>query len=82
MGYVIRYAGFPFGWFSKLQSEIALSTAEATYIALSHALKEVIPLVTLLEELDTVFTLFTSWLDFVCSVWENDQSCIAMTKAT
>jgi hypothetical protein len=48
-GYVIRYAGCPIGWCSKLQSEIALSTAEAEYIALSQALREVIPLITLLD---------------------------------
>ena len=32
-GFVIRYAGCPISWSSKLQSEIALSTAEAEYIA-------------------------------------------------
>ena len=34
-GYMIMYAGCPLIWGSKLQSEIALSTAEAKYIALS-----------------------------------------------
>jgi hypothetical protein len=33
--YVIQYAGCPMYWQSKLQTEIALSTAEAEYIALS-----------------------------------------------
>jgi len=33
--YVICYAGCPIFWQSKLQTEIALSTAEAEYIALS-----------------------------------------------
>ncbi len=33
-GYVICYAGCPMFWQSKLQMEIALSTAEAEYIAL------------------------------------------------
>ena len=50
-GFVLRYAGCPIGWCSKLQTEIALSTAEAEYIVLSQALREVIPLITLLEEL-------------------------------
>ena len=49
--FVIMYAGCPIGWCSKLQTEIALSTDEAEYIALSQALREVIPLMTLLEEL-------------------------------
>ena len=37
-GYVIAYAGCPILFFSKLQTEIALSTAESEYIALSQAL--------------------------------------------
>jgi hypothetical protein len=40
-GYVIMYANCPIFWASKLQTEIALSTAEAEYIALSQALREV-----------------------------------------
>ena len=34
-GYVITFCGCPIHWVSKLQSEIALSTTEAEYIALS-----------------------------------------------
>jgi hypothetical protein len=34
MGYVITYAGCPMHWSSKIQTEIALSTTEAGYIAL------------------------------------------------
>lgn len=45
-GYIIMIAGCPLVWRSKLQTEIALSTTEAEYIALSQAMREVIPLVT------------------------------------
>ena len=31
-GYVIKYAGCPITWFSRLQTEIALSATEAEYI--------------------------------------------------
>ena len=37
-GFVIRYAGCPVIWSSILQTEIALSTAEGEYIAMSQAL--------------------------------------------
>ena len=37
-GYVIAYAGCPIHFVSKLQTEIALSTAEAEYIDLSQSL--------------------------------------------
>jgi hypothetical protein len=43
-GFVIKHADCPIYW--KSQTEIALSTAEAEYIALSTALREVIPLLT------------------------------------
>ena len=58
-GYVLTYAGCPLTWCSKLQSEIALSTTEAEYIALSQALREVIPLITLLNEINEIFPVHT-----------------------
>jgi len=50
MGYVITYAGCPMHWSSKMQTEIALSTTEAEYIALSQAMSEVLPNIWLMEE--------------------------------
>ena len=41
--FLIRYAGCPVIWSSKLQTEIALSTAEAEYIAMSQVLWEALP---------------------------------------
>jgi hypothetical protein len=49
-GYLLTYSGCPIIWASKLQTEIALSTTEAEYIALSAALREVIPLMDLIKE--------------------------------
>jgi hypothetical protein len=50
MGYVITYAGCPMHWASKMQTEIALSATEAEYIALSQSMREVLPIIWLLEE--------------------------------
>ena len=50
MGYVFTYAKCPILWASKLQTEIALSTTEAEYIALSMAVREIIPLTLLFQE--------------------------------
>ena len=50
-GFTILYAGCPLTWASRLQTEIALSTTEAEYIALSTALRDVIPIMNLLQEL-------------------------------
>ena len=48
-GFVIMYAGCPITWGSKLQTEIALSTTESEYIALSSAIREVIPFLGLMK---------------------------------
>jgi hypothetical protein len=50
-GYIITYAGCPVYWQSKLITEIALSTTEAEYVAASEALRSVIPMIRLMDEL-------------------------------
>ena len=80
-GFVIKYADCPIFFASKLQTEIALSTAEAEYIALSTALRQVIPLMIQMEEINDVFPLYINKPDFYCKVWEDNQSCIAMANA-
>ena len=50
-GWAIFYAKCPIIWASKLQSQVALSTTEAKYIAMSMALRDVIPVMELLEEM-------------------------------
>jgi hypothetical protein len=50
-GYVILYASCPVIWASKLQTEIALSTTEAEYLAISTATREVLPLMELIQEM-------------------------------
>ena len=50
-GYILKYAGCPLIWASKLQSTIALSTTESEYMALSTAMREVIYMMNLVEEL-------------------------------
>jgi hypothetical protein len=51
-GYVFRIGGGAITWSSKRQSIVALSTAEAEYIAAVHAAKEAMWLRILLNELD------------------------------
>ena len=50
-GWIIFYAGCPVSWASKLQSQVALSTTEAEYIAMSQSLRNVIPIMGLLQEM-------------------------------
>ena len=49
-GFVFMLAGCPCIWFSKLQTEIALSTMQAEYVALSTAMRHLLPFRRLVEE--------------------------------
>ncbi len=80
-GYIITYAGCPIHWVSYLQTEIALSTAEAEYITLSQSLRDVLLLISLLEELHKNFLLKVNPPNFVCKVHEDNQSCISMASS-
>eukprot|EP00804_Cyclotella_cryptica_P013417 CCRYP_005165-RG/>CCRYP_005165-RG protein AED:0.32 eAED:0.32 QI:0/-1/0/1/-1/1/1/0/434 len=50
-GYLITVFNCPVLWKSKLQTEIALSTMEAEYVALSTSCKDLFPIVDLIREL-------------------------------
>ena len=67
-GRVIMYANCPIFWRITLRTEIALSTAEAEYIVLSTSLRQVIPLMTIMEEIYEVFPIHISKPDFICKV--------------
>ena len=53
-GYVIMYRGSPLLWVSKIQTQIALSTMEAEYVALSQSMRDLIPIRQILQEIMTV----------------------------
>jgi hypothetical protein len=74
-GFVICCAGCPMFWQSKLQAEIAFSTAEAEYIALLQALRETLPMTNLVQEMNVIFPLYLPKPKFVLKVWEDKQSC-------
>ena len=80
-GYILMYANCPILWVSRLQMEIALSTAKAEYIALSQSLQDVIPLITLLKEINKVFPVQVKTPTFVCKVHKDNQSCITMATS-
>jgi hypothetical protein len=65
---LLFYPGCPIFWQSKHQTEIALSTAEAEYIALSQALRERIPMMNLMREMNVIFPLYLPQPKFVLKV--------------
>ena len=56
-GYLITLGECPVIWVSKLQTEIALSTLESEYIALSQAMRDLVPMRRLLQEVGTKMNL-------------------------
>ena len=80
-GFVIMYAGCPLTWCSKLQTEIALSTTESEYIALSQAMRETIPFMNLMVEVGDVFPLHNPKPKFHCKVFEDNRSCIKVAES-
>ncbi len=65
----------------SLDKNLTLSTAEAEYIAMSSALRKVIPLMTLMKELHTILPVHMNKPNFFCKVHEDNQSTIKMATS-
>jgi Reverse transcriptase (RNA-dependent DNA polymerase) len=80
-GYVVMYSGCPIIWASQLQSEIALSTTEAEYIALSTALRQTIPLMRLVKEIKRELKLPMDIIPKVfCRAFEDNTGAVELSN--
>jgi Reverse transcriptase (RNA-dependent DNA polymerase) len=80
-GYIIKYAGVPIVWASRLQTEIAMSSTESEYIALSTALREAIPMVNFLQELfDEGFDFQATNATILCTAFEDNEGALEMAR--
>lgn len=72
-GFVITYANCPILWLSKLQTQKALSTTEAKYLALSEALWHTIPLLELTKEViaQNILHIDTE-AQMICTLFEDN----------
>jgi hypothetical protein len=71
------YAGCPIIWASQLQTEIAMSTTEAEYLALSTALQNTIPLIRLVKEIQQNMGLPMSTKPTVhCTLFEDSSGAV------
>jgi hypothetical protein len=81
-GHVLTLGGRPISWSSKLQTEIALSTTEAEFIALSQAMRELIPARRLLAEISEKMRLQgDSPVLIKSTVFEDNNGAISTAKA-
>ena len=82
-GFVIRYASCPIIWTSKLQTEVALSTAESEYIAISSATREVLPLMELVQEMNEKGCGLSSYPpNVICRVFEDNSGAVELATST
>ena len=78
-GYVITYAKCPIAWVSKMQTEVCLSTVESEYVALSTSLRDVIPLMELLQEAKTHGgTIPTTTPTVKCTLFEDNTGALEL----
>ena len=80
-GYTIMYAECPVLWVSCLQTEIALIKTESEYTALSQSMRDVNPLMSLLNEIVLVFLIYRPKTKVQYTVFEDNTSCITVDKA-
>ena len=77
--YIIMYAGCPIVWASKMQTDIALSTTESEYSALSEATREVLWLMGLMTEVKEKLAPETVDIPTIkCTVFEDNEGAKAM----
>jgi hypothetical protein len=80
-GYVILYADCPIAWSSKLQTNIALSSCEAEYIALSESLRDTIPLMDLVTEFaEHGFKILSSAPRVYCKAFEDNSGALELAR--
>jgi hypothetical protein len=80
-GWIIFYAGCPVSWASKLQSQVALSTTKAEYIAMSQSLRDVIPVMNLQQEMrERDYQVICTKPHVYCKVFEDNSSALELAR--
>jgi hypothetical protein len=80
-GWIIFYVGCPVSWASKLQSQVALSTTEAEYIAMSQSLCDVIPIMGLVQEMrECNFQVICTAPYVYCKVFEDNSGALELAR--
>ena len=80
-GYVMTLGDCPIYWCSKLQTEIALSTCEAEYIALAQSLRDLVPSRRMLDHLKHSFNIPTNeFVNVRSKIFEDNNGAISMAS--
>jgi len=81
-GFAITLGACPVTWVSKLQILIALSTLEAEYIALSTAMRDVLPMQDMLKDVAKELKLdIKDVSDIKSTIFEDNNGCIGLASS-
>ena len=72
-GYIITFAGVPLCWKSQLIQEICYSTVQAKYVGMCNAMKALVPLCGLVDDILIYFKQSLSSSTIHCIVYEDNQ---------
>ena len=78
--FIVKYAGVPIFWQSKILTQIALSSSEAEYIALSGAARYVLSMMFLMEEINEKITTVITNPTLKCTMFEDNSAAIEIAK--
>jgi hypothetical protein len=80
-GFVINYAGCPVTWASRMQTETALSTREAEYMASSENARTLLPLMDLLDEgKDFEVPIYCTTPTVCCRIFEDNAGALELAN--
>jgi hypothetical protein len=79
-GFVIAFAGVPVLWQSKLQTQTALSTMEAEVIALGACMKELIPIMNMVQLLAVAVGIPAGDVSMRVSVHEDNLGALVLAE--
>jgi len=80
-GYMLTFGGCPILWVSKLQTEIALSTMEAEYIALAQSMRDLIPARLMTLEVLKTFDIKLDGVWTHSTVFEDNNGALTLANA-
>jgi hypothetical protein len=78
-GYLLTLGGVPIVWSSKMQTAIALSTMEAEYVALSTAMRALLPLKAVLQTLSKAMNIKIDESSSISTVWEDNEAALTLS---
>ena len=81
-GFMVTFPNCPLLWFSKLQTDIALSTLHSEYVTLSHSVRALFPLKSLIKELIDKLVIDSDKLYFMSSSTNYEDNNGAMLLVT